>query len=59
MDMGLLRGIITAILLLLFVGMWLWSWSRKRTADFDAMSQLPLDDDDRPPAAGTERRRGA
>ena len=50
MDMGVIRGLITAAILVLFVGIWAWSWSRKRNADFEAASQLPLGDDTKPPA---------
>ena len=50
MDMGIVRGLITAAILVLFVGIWAWSWSRKRRADFDAAAQLPLGDDEAPPA---------
>ena len=49
MDMGTVRGLITVLILILFVGIWAWSWSRKRHAEFDAASRLPLDDDSRPP----------
>ena len=48
--MGTVRGLITAVILVLFVGIWLWSWSRKRDADFEAASRLPLGDDSKPPA---------
>jgi len=54
MDMGLVRGLITAAILVLFVGIWAWSWSRKRHTDFEAASQLPLGDDSAPPAKDTE-----
>ena len=50
MDIGIVRGLITAILVGLFLGIWAWSWSRKRRADFDAAAQLPLGDDTHPPA---------
>jgi len=50
MDIGVMRGLITAALIILFLGLWAWSWSRKRRKDFDAAAQLPLDDDSRPPA---------
>ena len=50
MDMGIVRGLITAAILVLFVGIWAWSWSRHRKADFDAASRLPLGDDQAPPA---------
>ncbi len=50
MDMGIVRGLITALVLILFVGIWAWSWSRNRKADFDAAARLPLGDDQAPPA---------
>jgi len=51
MDIGLARGLITVTLLALFLSLWVWSWSKKRQADFDAASQLPLEEDtDHPPA---------
>jgi cytochrome c oxidase cbb3-type subunit 4 len=50
MEIGLVRGLITAILLILFIGLWLWSWSKKRYAEYDAASQLPLEDDSQPPS---------
>ena len=49
MDMGIVRGLVTAALLGLFVGIWAWSWSRRRKPDFEAASQLPLGDDQAPP----------
>ena len=50
MEMGIVRGVVTAALLGLFVGIRAWSWSRKRNPDFEAASQLPLGDDQAPPA---------
>ena len=49
MDMGLVRGLVTAAIFILFVGIWAWSFSRKRSTDFDAAAQLPLGDDSSPP----------
>lgn len=46
MDWGLVSGITTAILIVLFIGIIGWAWSSKRKADFEAMSRLPLEDDD-------------
>lgn len=37
-------GIVTAVLLVLFLGGSLWAWSPKRRAEFDAAARLPLDD---------------
>lgn len=46
----MLSGIITAILLVLFVAGWAWAWSPRRKAAFDDAAKLPLADDaeDRP-----------
>jgi cytochrome c oxidase cbb3-type subunit 4 len=51
MDIGIVRGLLTAIILILFVGIGMWSFSRKRREDFDAASRMPLGDDTRPPAS--------
>jgi cytochrome c oxidase cbb3-type subunit 4 len=51
MDIGIIRGLITVALLILFLGIWAWSWSRKRTTDFEASSRLPLEDDRHMPDA--------
>ncbi len=42
----MLSGIITLILLVVFLGGWAWAWSPRRKADFDAAARLPLDDSD-------------
>ncbi|HEY5852408.1 MAG TPA: cbb3-type cytochrome c oxidase subunit 3 [Lysobacter sp.] len=39
-------GIITAVLLVLFIGGWIWAWSPRRKQEFDAAAQLPLDEHD-------------
>jgi cytochrome c oxidase cbb3-type subunit 4 len=55
MDIGLIRGLITVTLLALFIGLWFWSWSRKRQPEYEAASQLPLEEDtDHPPADNKE-----
>ena len=40
----MVSGIITLILLLLFIGGWVWAWSPDRKADFDEASKLPLEE---------------
>ncbi|MGO4222824.1 cbb3-type cytochrome oxidase subunit 3 [Lysobacter sp. TAF61] len=40
----MVSGIITALLLVLFVGGWIWVWSPRRKSEFDAAAQLPLDE---------------
>ena len=41
----MLSGIITTILLLLFLAGWAWAWRPRRTRDFDEAARLPLDAD--------------
>jgi cytochrome c oxidase cbb3-type subunit IV len=41
----MISGIITAALLLLFIGGWIWMWRPERKAEFDAAAQLPLSED--------------
>ena len=38
------NGIMTAILLVLFIGIWLWAWSSRNKQAFDELSKLPLED---------------
>ena len=49
MDMGTFRGIVTAVLMLLFIGLVIWAYSRGRHADFKDAAELPLGDDRAPP----------
>lgn len=44
MDIGVFRGIVTGVLLLLFLGLIGWAWSRKRKSGFDAAAREPLND---------------
>ena len=39
----MVSGIITAVLLLLFLGGWAWAWSPRRKRDFDEAAARPLD----------------
>ncbi len=41
----MLSGVITAVLMLLFIGGWIWAWSPRRKADFEAAAKLPLAED--------------
>ena len=42
----MLSGIVTSVLLVLFIAGWIWAWRPARKADFDAAAQLPLNDDE-------------
>ncbi len=54
-DMGVFRGVLTAVLFGLFVALVLWAYSRKRHDDFARLAQLPLEDDSAPPAGKESR----
>jgi cytochrome c oxidase cbb3-type subunit 4 len=44
-SLGLVRGLLTAILFTAFIALWVWAWSSKRERDFAAAAQLPLEDE--------------
>ncbi len=45
LDLGLIRGIITAVLLGAFIGMVFWAYSTRRHGEFEEASLLPLEDE--------------
>lgn len=46
MDAGTWRGIFTAVMLVLFIGICVWAWSARRRQVFDDAARLPLESDD-------------
>jgi cytochrome c oxidase cbb3-type subunit IV len=40
----MVSGIVTAVLLLVFVMGWTWAWSPRRRQAFEEAARLPLDD---------------
>lgn len=40
----MLSGIVTSLLLLVFVAGWAWVWSPRRRREFEEAARLPLDD---------------
>jgi cytochrome c oxidase cbb3-type subunit 4 len=42
---GVVRGMITLSLLLLFIGLFIWALSSRRKDLFERMAQLPLEDE--------------
>ncbi|WP_342316849.1 cbb3-type cytochrome c oxidase subunit 3 [Lysobacter sp. FW306-1B-D06B] len=40
----MLSGIVTTVLLVLFVAGWIWVWSPRRKKEFEAAARLPLDE---------------
>jgi len=45
---GIVRGVITLILMFLFIALTVWVWGKQRKESFDSMA---LEDDRAPPAA--------
>ena len=56
MDVNLLRGLLTAGLFTLFVGLCFWAWSDRRRADFESAAQIPLEPDTDGPLTDEEHR---
>jgi len=48
---GIVRGVITLILMFLFIAFTVWVWGKQRKESFDSMARMPLEDDRAPPAA--------
>ncbi|KAF1694832.1 MULTISPECIES: cbb3-type cytochrome c oxidase subunit 3 [Pseudoxanthomonas] len=42
----MISGIVTAVLIALFVGGWIWAWSPKRKREFEDAARLPLEEED-------------
>jgi len=47
MNFGILSGLVTALLLLAFIGGVAWAYSARRKRDFDEAARLPLEDEDK------------
>ncbi len=46
MDINIIRGALTIVLIIAFLGLVVWAWSSKRKETFDKLSQMPLEEDD-------------
>ncbi len=44
MSLGVALGSITALLMVIFIGIVVWAYGFKRATDFDDMARLPLED---------------
>jgi cytochrome c oxidase cbb3-type subunit 4 len=49
MDIDTFRGLVTGVLLVLFIWLVAWAWSKARRPEFDAAARLPLEDRDSTP----------
>jgi cytochrome c oxidase cbb3-type subunit 4 len=54
-DIGIIRGLLTAAVMLLFIGIFAWSFSRRRKTEFDRLANMPLEDDRKPPAPDSNK----
>ncbi len=46
MDINTIRGVLTIVLIIAFLGLVVWTWSGKRKETFDKLSHMPLEEDD-------------
>ena len=44
--MNTFNGVMTGVLLILFIAIWAWAWSAKNKEKFDKMAQLPMNDNE-------------
>ena len=47
---GIVRGLITLALLVLFIALVAWAWSDRRKKTFDSMARMALEDEDPAPS---------
>lgn len=50
MDIDVFRGVVTVVLMALFIALVIWTYSRARSDEFARLERLPLEDDRVPPA---------
>jgi cytochrome c oxidase cbb3-type subunit 4 len=39
---GHVLGVLTVVLMLVFIGIWYWAWRPRHRATFDALAELPM-----------------
>ena len=54
MDIGMIRGIGTAVVFIAFIGVVLWAYSSKRKKNFDEAANLPFADESKPAVSRTQ-----
>lgn len=47
MDINIFRGVMTLIIMLLFIGLCIWVYSKKRKPMYEDAARMALDDDDK------------
>ncbi|HEY9031940.1 MAG TPA: cbb3-type cytochrome c oxidase subunit 3 [Kangiella sp.] len=51
MDINIFRGVMTLIIMLLFIGLCIWVYSKKRKPMYEDAARMALDDDDKESSA--------
>jgi len=46
MDINVFRGVVTAVLMVLFIALVFWAFSKRRREDFEEAARLPLDENE-------------
>jgi len=46
MDIGIVQGIWTIIVMIVFIGIVIWAWSGKRKREFDEAANIPFNEED-------------
>ncbi len=55
MDINIIRGLLTALLIIIFIVLYFWAFSKDRKSDFDEAAQLPFVGDDCDPTIVTQQ----
>lgn len=55
-DMGLVRGLITLAVFVLFLAIAFWAYGKNRRTTFDRLAAMPLAEDRRVSEVGTEKK---
>ena len=45
---GHFAGVITLVLMAVFIGIWIWAWRARHKRTFDRMARLPMEDEGAP-----------
>ena len=55
MDSGTISGIVTAVFVIVFIGIVWWAYSRGNKQSFEDAGRLPFEEDDAPTSKGDSK----
>lgn len=58
MDINIFRGVMTLIIMVLFIGLCIWVYSKKRKPMYDQAARMALEENDKAKAASKDKRAG-